>query len=643
MDVPLAEDREFAMLDAGQVSILKAVERMGATLSLFGIMLIFITFALFKRLRTIPNTFIFFASVANVGACVACLIAYDGIQAMNLDRNAALCQAQGFLFEWFMQSDPWWSFAMAVNVYMVFFMSFNPTTFRQYLWIYCVICFGLPAIPAFVFLFVRGERGLVYGDAALWCWISSDWNSLRIYSYYLPIWVCTVLSAIIYFAIGYHVFHQRNQLRNLSLSNQAKDDEDVICDASDVRDSAEKNLTAHPGPAYYGTVTTEVQVTSAAISTNHSTPLYPSPFLAIPEEHSARRPSDATTLQLSPLSEVPPRLATPVPPNAPGGLSPVQAHNYPWSREPSTFPVGNDPALTSCGTTLVNSNDSGGYGYFVATHLHHARGQQQGQQQQAGHSFQNTGFNGATQLTSISAGSSNPEGHETSSFSTPSPLTMTPEAMAGPAKPAVRLRAVPTASRPQADMGNRRNSSPNVLQRLSRTMGKFSSKLRNMDPVKLAYLRTSFVFAISVLVTWTPSSINRVYTLIYPDRASWGLNIAAAVVLPLQGVWNAVIYFTTSWKIFREEMETTKVGRRVLELLRLDSSTALARRSGSFALASSVRTPRSEMGRSRRLEGDSYYEHEVEMVSPARHPQRPRPVQRVNTIRVMKKSMDNFA
>lgn len=56
---------------------------------------------------------------------------------------------------------------MAVNVYMVFFMSFNPTTFRQYLWIYCVICFGLPAIPAFVFLFIREDRGLVYGDAAV--------------------------------------------------------------------------------------------------------------------------------------------------------------------------------------------------------------------------------------------------------------------------------------------------------------------------------------------------------------------------------------------------------------------------------------------------------------------------------------------
>lgn len=101
MDVPVAEDREFAMLDPGQVSTLNAVERMGATLSLFGIMLIFITFALFKRLRTIPNTFIFFASMANVGACVACLIAYDGILAMSLDRDAALCQAQAFLFEWY--------------------------------------------------------------------------------------------------------------------------------------------------------------------------------------------------------------------------------------------------------------------------------------------------------------------------------------------------------------------------------------------------------------------------------------------------------------------------------------------------------------------------------------------------------------
>lgn len=57
----------------------------------------------------------------------------------------------------------------------------------------------------------------------LWCWIGDNYNQLRIFTYYLPIWMCTVLSAVIYVAVGYHVFHQRNQLRNLTLSNQAKD------------------------------------------------------------------------------------------------------------------------------------------------------------------------------------------------------------------------------------------------------------------------------------------------------------------------------------------------------------------------------------------------------------------------------------
>lgn len=56
---------------------------------------------------------------------------------------------------------------MAINVYMVFFMSFNPTTFRHYLWAYCLVCYGLPAIPAFVFLLIHMENGPIYGDAVV--------------------------------------------------------------------------------------------------------------------------------------------------------------------------------------------------------------------------------------------------------------------------------------------------------------------------------------------------------------------------------------------------------------------------------------------------------------------------------------------
>ncbi|KAJ0107252.1 hypothetical protein J7T55_007622 [Diaporthe amygdali] len=629
MDVPLAEDREFAMLDEHQIDTLNAVERMGATLSLFGIMLIFITFALFRRLRTIPNTFIFFASVANIGACVACLIAYDGIQAMSRDRKSALCQAQGFLFEWFMQSDPWWSFAMAINVYMVFFMSFNPTTFRQYLWLYCLICFGLPAIPSFVFLFLREDRGLVYGDAALWCWISSDWNALRIYSYYLPIWICTVLSAVIYFAVGYHVFHQRNQLRNLSLSNQAKDveiDVEVTCDSSDVRDSAEKNLTSHAGPGFYGTVTTEVQVTSATIPTS-TNPAYTSPFLEPSEttHHNgpAKRRIDTTHLRVNTSlgQESSPRLGTPAP-NAPGGFLPIHTHNYPWSREPSSVSAGTVDIL-SPSVTLVNSNDSSSYGFPKAS----ACGQE--------HNFENISFNGTQFTSTISAGTASKDDYDRD----PSPSRALPplSANVSPCSGARRLQQ-PTA--PVIKMRRRLN----IFQRIARGTRRFGAKLRNMDPVKLAYLRTSFVFAISVLVTWTPSSINRVYTLVYPNQASYGLNIAAAVVLPLQGVWNAVIYFTTSWKIFREEMETTRAGLRVLEFLRLDSGAEGTRQStgGSFAIGSSVMTPRSEMGRNRRLDGESGDGNDMELVATT-SPQRPRPAQRTSTMRVTRKGLDDFS
>lgn len=72
------------------------IERLGASISLISVCLIFAAYGLFKRSRTVPNTFIFFASIANVGASIACLIGYAGILA-GLD--SALCQSQAFLLE----------------------------------------------------------------------------------------------------------------------------------------------------------------------------------------------------------------------------------------------------------------------------------------------------------------------------------------------------------------------------------------------------------------------------------------------------------------------------------------------------------------------------------------------------------------
>jgi len=78
-----------------QIHTLVILERTGGSLSLISVVLIFIAYGLFDRLRTLPNTFIVFASIANVFASIASIIAYDGVV---LGQESSLCQAQGFLF-----------------------------------------------------------------------------------------------------------------------------------------------------------------------------------------------------------------------------------------------------------------------------------------------------------------------------------------------------------------------------------------------------------------------------------------------------------------------------------------------------------------------------------------------------------------
>lgn len=325
----------------------------------------------------------------------------------------------------------------------------------------------------------------------------------------------------------------------------------------------------------------------------------------------------------------------------------MHTHIYPWSAEPSVFP---DPSANeSVAVTLVNSNTGPFSSPFSPT---------------APRNFENTShsFN-TSQYTSITADPASKKVDERS----PSPTRLlTASSKRSPTSGGSEIPSIAHHAHPHIKRGSDETATSsggahsgsgggggggnrNIFRRMSSGTRRFGARLKHMDPVKLAYLRTSFVFAISILVTWTPSSINRVYTLIYPDKASYGLNIAAAVVLPLQGVWNAVIYFTTSWKIFREEMESTRAGRRVLRALRLrnrPAETAVRQSGGSFALGSSVRTPRSEMGRNRRLEGESLDGEGVEGVelqSPMSSPRRQQSIARMGTMRVTQKQLDDFA
>jgi hypothetical protein len=85
-------------LSSQEINVLITIERFGAGCSMVAIILLLLSFALFKKLRTTPNLFLVFASIANAGASVASMIGYDGLQA---GESSNLCQAQAFIFEWY--------------------------------------------------------------------------------------------------------------------------------------------------------------------------------------------------------------------------------------------------------------------------------------------------------------------------------------------------------------------------------------------------------------------------------------------------------------------------------------------------------------------------------------------------------------
>ena len=90
---------------------------------------------------------------------------------------------------------------------------------------------------------------------------------------------------------------------------------------------------------------------------------------------------------------------------------------------------------------------------------------------------------------------------------------------------------------------------PAILASL-RNLFSTTPHLSPSDRSTTAYSRVAFLFFASNLITWVPASINRVYSIYHPDAPSFVLNVAAAAVLPLQGLWNCVIYLIVNRPLF---------------------------------------------------------------------------------------------
>ncbi|KAL4788439.1 Nnf1-domain-containing protein [Aspergillus varians] len=198
-------------LSAGQLFAISATERTCSTVSLTATSIIIVSFLSSRSFRKPINRLVFYASFGNIMTNVATLISQSGIGA---GTNSNLCQIQAFLIQWFMPADALWTFAMAFNVYLTFFRSYNSEQLRRLEWKYLALCYGLPFIPAFTYFFIRSQsRGKVYGSAILWCWVAPSWDFLRIAVFYGPVWFVIFVTLAIYARIGNLVWRRRRQLK----------------------------------------------------------------------------------------------------------------------------------------------------------------------------------------------------------------------------------------------------------------------------------------------------------------------------------------------------------------------------------------------------------------------------------------------
>ncbi|KAM0189617.1 hypothetical protein ACHAPI_009925 [Fusarium lateritium] len=173
------------------------------------------------------------------------------------------------------------------------------------------------------------------------------------------------------------------------------------------------------------------------------------------------------------------------------------------------------------------------------------------------------GFSNSNDLNTSSHAAPNPDfpGIAKTTDITITTLDSTPADFGQPSRPAVKPEPVHLANiyaGPAPPVANL-SEQPNVKAQHSDRRRRSPS-----DEAAVSYAKVALLFFTAMLITWIPASANRLYILI-AGHASEQLGYVSAFVLPLQGFWNALIYYYTSRAACKQVIASIRTGRRRLD------------------------------------------------------------------------------
>jgi hypothetical protein len=77
---------------------------------------------------------------------------------------------------------------MSLNVFLTVRRKVDPHALAR-LEVICVsTAYAVPFTVALNFLVLRPGGKKIYGEATMWCWISQEFNLLRLVAFYVPVW-----------------------------------------------------------------------------------------------------------------------------------------------------------------------------------------------------------------------------------------------------------------------------------------------------------------------------------------------------------------------------------------------------------------------------------------------------------------------
>ncbi|OJD17018.1 hypothetical protein AJ78_02862 [Emergomyces pasteurianus Ep9510] len=487
---------EQVALSQRQLHVMESSARAMSAVSITASFFVIASFLGSNLFRTPVNRAMFYATWGNVLANTGTMIGRAGI---SRGDDSGLCRCQAFLLQWFLPTNSLWIFCMAFNVYLTLSHRYRPSDLKRLEWRYFIICYLIPFAPALTFLFVQTKaNGPVYGNAVLWCWIRPEWKAFRFAFFFGPIWLLIIITISILLYEGIEILSYQRKTKKLSI-------EAVNYPPAEHH----QRLQCHSTAGARG-IPPSINVTATARQHNElgdsATAQYPPSSRDTPHfgERATRVRETTPSKMVQSLGE------------SSSGPQGSAGSNVNLEQSPTRSSSPYRPGPTA--TMMVVSQD----------------------ESPANKQHQRTPVLKATTVFEANDSDLDEPENRTS------------------------WRRPHTANLPDSSYGGilLEHFQPSNSNRNGGTLRTSRSilKRRTLARRKAAYIYMKRValFLLSLLITWIPSTINRIHRLSHPEEPVFAFALAASSVLSLQGFLNLLVYISTSLDAVKAQFITCR-------------------------------------------------------------------------------------